>query len=198
MWYIISVSIVFLIVVGVQFSIVGFPAIVLILISGGEGEVVGPNILGESVGRMVIILFNALLPCVILFSVALILDSLAGNRVAWLKVVLPFVLMSAILAVPVLIYFFVGIPEIIYSFWRSIVDELVILLVILAVTFALFVPYWYSIQIERSWSGQLGKLCSSKGSVVLGGRVLPGQSNPREDKPVSGVRPAVHSLRVLG
>ena len=37
-----------------------------------------------------------------------------------------------------------------------------------------------------------------EGPVFSGGRVLPGQPNPREDKPVSDARPAAHFLRVLG
>lgn len=132
-WHIVPAAVVFLIVLGVQLSIVGFLATVLILISGGEGDTVDPNIVGESIGVMLVILFNALLPCVILFPIAFILDRLTRHRPVWLKAVLPlpFLLMSAILAMPVLVYFFIGIPEILYTFWLSIVDELVILLIVL-------------------------------------------------------------------
>jgi hypothetical protein len=135
---------------GIQLFVVTFIVTVLILISGGAntGEF---NSIWEPIGIILIMLFNALLPCVVLFPTALSLDRLTRHRPVWLKIMLPFpfILASVFLAFLLYIYFHVETPEVVHDFWLSLIDELVTLLVALVVTLALFAPYWYVLQVQR-------------------------------------------------
>lgn len=151
MWHFLPMSVVFLIVLGIQLFVITFMMTVLILLFAGDGDFFGPNAGSESVGALLIILFNALLPCAILFPIALILDKLTRNRAIWLNIILPlpFILASAGLAFLLLFYFSTETPGIAYAFWLSLIDKLVIFLIALAAILALFVPYWYILQVER-------------------------------------------------
>jgi hypothetical protein len=149
-WHIFPMLVVFLITMGVQLFVVTFIATVLILISGGDnvGEF---NSTWEPIIIIMIVLFNALVPCVVLFPTVWALDRLTSNRPVWLKVMLPipFMLASAFLAFLVYIYFHIQIPEVVHDFWLSLIDELVILMVALVAILALFAPYWYVLHIQR-------------------------------------------------
>ena len=150
MWHIFPILAVFFTLMGIQLFVGYFIAFVFVMIV--EDPVLF-NSIWEHVGMFLIILFNALLPSIALFPIALGLDELTRNRAVWLKLVLPlpFILVSvAFLMLAYILCFPIGVFEYTHTWWFSLMSAVVILLIVtLGVIFAFFVPYWYLVQIQR-------------------------------------------------
>lgn len=153
-WHIFPMSVVFFILMGFHLFVIFLIATRFFMVFDAPGELDGSwvPIAGVIGGMILISLFNAFVPSVILFLIALTLDRLTKNRPIWLKIVLPFpfilALTNLVLAFILYTYFSAGIPT--YSWWLSLINLSVILLVaLLVVIFALFTPYWYGLQTQR-------------------------------------------------
>jgi hypothetical protein len=139
-WHVFPSFTVFLLLVGVQ--LFGVAVISTVFIIDNAFEI---NSIWEPIGLILTIVFQALVPCLVLFPTAVVLDRLTRNGPVWLRIVLPFpfILASAFL---VYVYFHTQLSEDTYGKWLSLIEQVATLLLVLLVTFS---PYWYILQVQR-------------------------------------------------
>lgn len=137
-WHILPTCAVFLTLVGVQ--LFGSAVIALVFIIDDAYEAI-PS--WEFVTLIALVLFRALVVCLVLLPTGVMLDRLTRSRPAWLRLVLP---IPFIVASGFLIYGYWHISEGPYARWLSSVHYAVLFLIALI---AVFAPYWYILQAQR-------------------------------------------------
>ena len=138
MWHILPTCAVFLTLVGVQ--LFGSAVIALVFTIDDAYKAISS---WEFVTLIALVLFRALVVCIVLLPAGLMLDKLTRSRPVWLRLVLP---ISFIVASGFLIYGYWHISEGSYARWLSSVHYAVLFLIVLI---AVFAPYWYILQTQR-------------------------------------------------